>query len=293
MRKALPWLLGIILISILSFSSIKQVKAVSTIISSSQTNILDSDEYLTNATISANVANGTTYYLRGEFFKPGTSSYCGFTWNGSSWFNGPFTSNGWLNLMPITIQSNSWSGQVKAKFDSDSSVCNQAGTYSFRILRYTAGGSTSTDGQTPLSVNVTFETPNPTDTPSATNTPIPTATPTPTPSETATPTASPTATEVPTATPSPTDIPTSTPLDTPTPTAVPTQSPTPIPTPTPVSTESPKPTVTPTPKENDNDHDDEHHSNFHFPKLTCTIKYEKKHFGRFLIYIPHVFCRFE
>ena len=27
--------------------------------------------------------DGTVYYLRGAFYKEGTSQYCGYTWNGS------------------------------------------------------------------------------------------------------------------------------------------------------------------------------------------------------------------
>src|SRR3989338_2950173 len=63
-----------------------------------------------------NSSDGTVYYLRGAFFKEGTSQYCGYTWNGSEWYNGPFTSgNGWKKLLTVTIASDSAKTEIKVK----------------------------------------------------------------------------------------------------------------------------------------------------------------------------------
>lgn len=256
-----------VLISLFLVSPSSAKAAITTTTSSSQTSILDTDEYNVNATITTtNVADGTKYYLRGEFFKPTTTKYCGFTWNGTSWFNGPFTSQGWLSLLPITINSNTWTGQIKAMFDSDNSACDTSGTYNFRILRYTElNGSSSPDTQTPLSVDVNIGTPS--------------ATPTSTPTES--PTATPTATATPTDTPSST--PTSTPTEnpSPTPTATPTSTPTSSPTATPSSTPMPTPTSTGFPFP------------FHPLVFTCHVTYITINTGWFIMSLPQIFCGFN
>ncbi len=197
MSKAILPVACLVLVGILFLGSGQSVAAVTTTTSSLQTEIFTTTEYVVSASVSANVADGTVYYLRGEFFKPGTTKYCGLTWNGAQWYNGPYTAPLHTNLQPITITSNVWNGQLKALFDPESANCNLAGQYNFRVLRYTTGGSSSDDGQTPLLVNVVFETPTPTPTPTPTLIPtlIPTSTPTLAP--TAVPTLKPTSTPIP------------------------------------------------------------------------------------------------
>ncbi len=113
------------------------------------------DEYEVGVRIDINSADGTKYYLRGVFFEPDTSRYCGYTWNGSDWYNGPYTSGeGWTKLMAVTMSSSSASVNLKAKLDSDDSRCQRNGVYNFKIQRYTQSGSSSFDNQNMLSVNV-------------------------------------------------------------------------------------------------------------------------------------------
>ncbi|HUD09612.1 MAG TPA: hypothetical protein VMR77_02330 [Patescibacteria group bacterium] len=147
---------------------------------------------------SINAANGTVYYLRGVFYQT-AGNYCGYTWNGNNWYNGPYSvNNGWQQLLAVTVNQSSWSGQLKAKIDPSDGNCQNSGNYYFKVQRYTGGGSGSFDDQNSLSVNISIPTPTPTPIPTDTPTPTPTQTPTPTSKPTATPASKPTQKPLPT-----------------------------------------------------------------------------------------------
>ncbi len=186
----------------------QEIIASSIAISSSQTSLsAPNEEFVVSANLSVSAPNGTTYYLRGEFYLPDTSAYCGFTWNGQSWYNGPYTSSeGWKNLSPVVVQDNSWSGELKAKFDMEDSGCLTSGNYNFRVQRYTSAGNASSDTEDPISVLVSVPTPSPTPTVEATSTPTTASTAVSTP--TAAPTLTPTPTKKPTPKPTPKVTPT-------------------------------------------------------------------------------------
>lgn len=169
------------------------VHASSITLSADKTQLQNTDDVLSiSVSLSINATDSAMYYLRGVFYLPGSSDYCGFTWNGTSWFAGPYSSNdGWENFLPITISNNSWQGTLQAKIDSTDSGCKDSGTYNVEVERFTPGGSSSFDTQTPLSVSVV----------------VPTPTPTPTPTPKPTPTSAPTATPKPTRSPTPAKIP--------------------------------------------------------------------------------------
>jgi hypothetical protein len=172
-----------IIVYILSPSA---VFASSVVLSSQQTNLSVADEFLVNVGFNISSSDGTSYYLRGVFFKEGTSNYCGYTWNGNSWYNGPYSGSGFGQLLTITVYQGSWSGQLKAKIDSVDAGCQSSGAYSFKIQRYTSGGSSSFDGQNSLAVAISIPTPTFTPTPTLVLTPTPTRTPTIIPSSTPT-----------------------------------------------------------------------------------------------------------
>lgn len=176
--------------------------------SSTQTNLNVGDEFLVDTQLSVSASSGTVYYLRGEFYQ-NEGSYCGFTWNGNGWYNGPYGSEGWKNLLQVSIQDSSWSGQLKAKIDGTDSSCLNSGDYNFRIQRYTLSGSSSSDTQTPIIVSVSIPTPSPTLAP--TSSPAPTTQPTSSPTPTKSPSPSPLPTKTPTPRPNPTKSPSSTP----------------------------------------------------------------------------------
>lgn len=175
------------------------------------------EEYPVDVTLSINASDETTYYLRGVFYKQDTTNYCGYTWNGSTWFKGPYSSSeGWKNFLPISITNDTWIGTLKAKIDIDDSGCSTSGTYNFKIQRFTANsGSGTFDTQNEQTVTIVI--PTPTASPTSSPTPSPTSKPSPT--STLTPTVKPTSTPKP-PTPTPTKAPTSTPA--PTKTATPT-----------------------------------------------------------------------
>ncbi len=155
------------------------------------------EECSANILLTVSVSDGTVYYLRGVFYEPGTSNYCGYTWNGNAWFKGPYSSNeGWKNFLKVTVQSASWSGQLKAKLDTEDTGCKDSGIYNFKIQRFTQNGYGTFDSQNEQTVEVIIPTPTPTPTPTPeaesgaepASTPTPTLTPTPTPKLTLTPT---------------------------------------------------------------------------------------------------------
>lgn len=182
------------------FFSPQKTLAASFTLQSSQTTLNPSDEYTVTATLSIGSANGTMYYLRGAFYLAGTTNYCGYTYNGSTYYNGPYTTNnGWANLLPITVQNSSWSGTLKAKLDTSDSGCSSSGPYNFKIERFTISGTGTFDAQNEQTLTVAVPTPTPTPVPistpiPATNTSVPTATPKPS----STPTQKPSATTKPT-----------------------------------------------------------------------------------------------
>ncbi|MCX6705055.1 MAG: hypothetical protein NT162_01815, partial [Candidatus Woesebacteria bacterium] len=98
MRKKILSLFTLFIVWLFIFP--KYSLASSITLSSSQTSILAPDEeFVVNVNLSVSTSNSTVYYLRGEFYQQGTFSYCGFTWNGTGWYNGSYTSNGWVNLL--------------------------------------------------------------------------------------------------------------------------------------------------------------------------------------------------
>lgn len=163
----------------------KTVFAVSISNQTSQTQIKWDEELLVNSQLNISLANGTKNYLRGVFYKEGSSNYCGYTHNGNNWYRGPYdSSSAIVNLLPVTIQSSSWSGILKAKFDLEDSVCNIPGVYKFKIWRYNSSGNpSSSDIQNELTMEVIFPTPTPTEKPNPTNAPTPSTTLTPIPTD--------------------------------------------------------------------------------------------------------------
>lgn len=184
-------LLSFLIASVIFLFLPRAIFAASITLSEGQSQLSSPDaEYAIDAVLSISVSDGTIYYLRGVFYKPGTTNYCGYTWNESSWFKGPYSTNeGWKNFLEITTQSASWSGQLKAKLDIEDTGCQNSGIYNFKIQRFTQNGSGTFDSQNEQSVEVIIPMPTPTLT--STPTPTPTLTPTSTPTSKPTPTVKP------------------------------------------------------------------------------------------------------
>lgn len=136
----------------------------------------------------------TNNFLRVNLFPSNTDNYFGYTYNGTSFYNGSDHSQ----YLPIQIDSSgNWSGTVQGKLDPDSNYFTGTGTYSLKIRRYTASGSYTWSD--PTTIDIEFELPTPTPTP--TPTPIPTNQPTPTPIPQKTPKPTPTLKSTPKSTP--------------------------------------------------------------------------------------------
>ena len=149
---------------------------------------IKAEEFLTTQVkLNISAKDGTAYYLRGVFYQPGTTSYCGYTWNGGSWFSGPYSSSsnqGWKNFLKVAIKSSSWSGELRAKIDPQDYGCRESGNYAFKIQRFTESGSSISDPQQEKYIDIIIPTltPVPTDVPTQTVIPTendPTTIPTP------------------------------------------------------------------------------------------------------------------
>ncbi|PIV01706.1 hypothetical protein COS54_00655, partial [Candidatus Shapirobacteria bacterium CG03_land_8_20_14_0_80_39_12] len=149
---------GIFFLFLFIFSH--DVLAVSLENQSSQTSLNKGEELIVNTVLNINATDGTVYYLRGIFYKTGTNNYCGYTWNGSSWFKGPYTTNeDWKNFLSVTVNNDSWNGTIKVKIDEEDPGCLDSGEYKLKIQRFTNGSSSpNTDPQNELTLNVIIPT---------------------------------------------------------------------------------------------------------------------------------------
>ena len=128
-------------------------------------------------------------YLRGVFFASG-DNYFGFTKNNKGdWISTTSDKTQYYNIAENELTEGSWSGKLRVKPDSSSSYYTEPKTYSFKVGRYTAGGSVTWSNGTGINITGALPTPSPT------STPVPTATPTYTPSSS--PTSSPQNTSTP------------------------------------------------------------------------------------------------
>lgn len=167
----------ILLFIIFAFIFSVPVHAASLSLQTDTQSLNQDSELSVNVSLSINSPDNTSYYLRGVFYKDGTSNYCGLTWNGDSWFAGPYSSNnGWKQFLPISILGASWSGTLKAKIDSTDTGCQSSGAYKFKIQRFTGSGSGTYDSQNELTLNIFM--PSPTSAPTPTTKPTSTTTPT-------------------------------------------------------------------------------------------------------------------
>lgn len=179
-------IVAIIVVFIFMKMYTRELMAASMTLQSSQTDLSIDQELLVQVSLSIQSADSTNYYLRGMFYKEGVSGYCGYTWNGSDWYRGPYSSGeGWKKLQKITVASESWNGELKVKIDPEDSACQNSGTYKLKVQRYNENsGSSTVDQQNEITINVIVPTQTPT--PLPTSKPTPTLKPTPTSKPTAT-----------------------------------------------------------------------------------------------------------
>jgi len=126
-----------------------------------------------------------TYYLRAALFEEGKTNYFGYTYNHSGqWHNSPSQHTEFLEI--TTNSEGSWSGQLKAKADLNSSYFKGSGKYQFKIGRYTVGGSGPSWSNNTGSITINYSPP-----PSSSPSPEPDPTPESEPESTSSPMVSP------------------------------------------------------------------------------------------------------
>ena len=101
--------------------------------------------------------------MRANFFPTGTTSYFGYTYNGSSFINSSTCSD----YLAVTIDSSgNWSGTMQAKIDVSSNSYAGSGNYGFKIRRYTQSCSSYIwSNETTITASYSNSTPTPTPTP--------------------------------------------------------------------------------------------------------------------------------
>ncbi len=120
---------------------VKQVDATRTItISANKSTLFGFEEAIVNASMSG-FTNGETIYVKGAFYKDGTSNYFGFTKNGDNWIR-----NGDTTINQRQIQVGNWDGNVTIKSDFDDGDYKGEGDYKLKVGFYylTSGGNLST-----------------------------------------------------------------------------------------------------------------------------------------------------
>lgn len=127
-------------------------------------------------------------YLRGVFYKSGTTKYFGFTRNNSGeWYELSGDKTFYFLIEKDELIESTWSGKLRVKSTTENDNYIGEGDYLFKIIRYTPSGSVSTySNEVAIKITGYSPTPTPTDPPTSvpTSTPTPTPTPSPTPSPT-------------------------------------------------------------------------------------------------------------
>ncbi len=188
----------------LFFISVRPTFAARSLTIESNKSSLFGEEEMTITATSSGFTNGETIYIKGAFYKDGSTNYFGYTKKDSQWIK-----NGETTTSQKSIVIGSWDGKLDVKSDFSDSGYQGEGDYKFKVGFYytTTGGNLSSVNWSESILSMVINEPDYTPTP--TSTPTKTPTPTSTPAATKTPTPSPTST--PTRTPTPTQSPTSIP----------------------------------------------------------------------------------
>jgi len=140
--------------------------ARSIIITSDKTSLFGSDEMNISASISG-FTNGEKIYLKGAFFKDGSTNYFGFTKNGDSWIKNSVTATDQRQ-----IEIGNWDTNTIVRSDFNDSGYSGKGEYKFKLGFYylTSGGNLSSVNWSSNSLGLTLDAPIPTQPPSSNST---------------------------------------------------------------------------------------------------------------------------
>lgn len=181
--------LGLLIIFFVLF--VPSVSAVSLTFGSFPSSIDQNQEVAVSFTLACDGCSDS--YFRGVFYKSG-SNYFGLTKNNSgAWIGTSTDKTQYFKMSSEELVASSGSGTLTIKPDIQDPFFEGLGSYMFKMVRYTSGGSTT--WADPVAVTITGPSPTPSNTPTPTTTP--TNSPQPTSTNTPTPTNKPTNTPTP------------------------------------------------------------------------------------------------
>ncbi len=141
-------------------------------ISDTPSQIDSGQSFTVNINLSIPGSAGTDYYLKGAFKKSDGTRYLGLTKKDGGWVGYHDDDN---NQNKITTDSSgNWSGSLEVKPDISDTDYKGAGSYTFKVVRITSGGSTVSSSEVTIIITDSTATPplSPTPTPKASATPL-------------------------------------------------------------------------------------------------------------------------
>lgn len=127
-------------------------------VTSDKTSLFGEEELSLSASMSG-FTDGETIYLKGAFFKEGSTNYFGYTKNGDSWIKNSTTS-----VEQRSVQIGSWDGNALIKSDFSDTGYNGSGNYNLKLGFYyiTSGGNISSVNWSSNILSVALDQPTPT-----------------------------------------------------------------------------------------------------------------------------------
>lgn len=133
-------LLVLLLVSVYFLESAGSSSAARNISITSNKSSLSTDEELVVVASASGFTSGEKIYIKGAFFKDGSSNYFGLTKNNETWIKNSATA-----LSQREVNIGSWDNSVNVKPDFSDTGFNGSGEYKFKLGFYflTSGGNAS------------------------------------------------------------------------------------------------------------------------------------------------------
>lgn len=133
-------------------------------ITSDRNSLFGSDEMNISASISG-FTNGEKIYLKGAFFKDGSTNYFGYTKSGDSWIKNSTTATD-----QRVVEIGNWDTNTIVRSDFNDSGYTGKGDYKFKLGYYylTSGGNLSSVNWSANTLSLTLDAPAPTQAPTQT-----------------------------------------------------------------------------------------------------------------------------
>jgi hypothetical protein len=130
-----------------------------------------------DATITLSNKPNTTFYIKGAFYKSGSTNYFGLTKVSGSWVKNSSKYSDQLKIQ--TDSAGNFSGNLEVMPDSSDSGFSSSGTYQLKIAKYTDSGDLTWSNSQEVSLTLIPPSASPSPTPKSTATAKPTATASP------------------------------------------------------------------------------------------------------------------